>query len=177
MFFNRLQKTSRIFLRPAALTALATVNHPKSTVFSYGNTEANVSFLLVFQIFPFSAAPPEHPHAGPAALGCGSGPALRPLLRTPVPLMVALGFTLFRAPPQESPRGQPCGGGTPQRRCGSGKKRSQDKPVYPATDFFADFPLCYRFGEGASRAAGGTSRVSRYFWSGCYIANALGAER
>ena len=81
-----------------------------------------------FQIFSFSAASPEHPHAGPAALGCGSGHALRPLLRTPVPLMVALEFTFFRAPPRESPRGQPCGGGTPNRRCGSGENGRRVSP-------------------------------------------------
>ena len=34
-FFNRLEKTSRVSRGPAPLTALATVNHPKSTVFSY----------------------------------------------------------------------------------------------------------------------------------------------
>ena len=87
---------------------------------------------------------PAHPHAGPAALRGGCWRALRPLLRTSVPLMVALGFTLSRAPPRESPRGQPCGGGAPNRRCGSGKKRWQDEAVHPATAFFADFPLCYR---------------------------------
>ena len=120
--------------------------------------------VIGFSVFSFSAAPPVHPHAGPAALGCGSGRALRPLLRTPVPLMVALGFTLFRAPPRESPRGQPCGGGAPNRRCGSDKKRSPSKAVYSATAFllifhsaaaffcifypataFLELFLCYRF--------------------------------
>ena len=40
-----------------------------------------------------------HPHAGPAALGGGRGRAVCPLLETQFPLMVALGSTLFCAPP------------------------------------------------------------------------------
>ena len=56
-----------------------------------------------------------------------------------VQLNLSNGIHDSRAPPRESPRGQPCGGGAPNRRGGSGKKRSPDKPVYLATDFLLIF--------------------------------------
>ena len=60
----------------------------------------------------------------------------QPRLNSVIP---STGIPVFRAPPRESPRGQPCGGGALNRRCGSGKKRSQDEAVHPATDFLLIF--------------------------------------